>query len=219
MNHFTGCWPPGELKEELRGVRALPFEFVRLRAVSWETPAYPKAVTTQLPGRYRVRPNAAGFVRASMLPDPTENWWHRPPGRQFAIILESCKGCFASGNVIPGRPAHRIIPDQANDRILPELVSLPDDVQFHLGGGSPQIFLRCLIASFPWASIHSEVAPGVPNSPMISVGMDFSSDKTIHRSGEVNNVTQCRIGRSTLLLRVTDGAVKCKESARFQRRG
>jgi hypothetical protein len=41
---------------------------------------------------------------------------------------------------------------------------------------------------------------------MISVGMDFSSDKTIHCSGEVN-VTQCRIERITLLLRVTDEAV------------
>ena len=52
---------------------------------------------------------------------------HRPPGRQFPAILEGCKRCFASGNVIPGRPAHRIIPHQADSRVAAKFVLLPND--------------------------------------------------------------------------------------------
>jgi hypothetical protein len=33
------------------------------------------------------------------------------------------------------------------------------------GGGSPQISFKCLMASLP--SVHSELTPGVPNSPII----------------------------------------------------
>jgi hypothetical protein len=54
----------GSLGRNSAELRVLPLEFVRLRAVSGETPAYLKAVRTRFQGRHRVRPNAAGFVRA-----------------------------------------------------------------------------------------------------------------------------------------------------------
>ncbi len=62
------------------------------------------------------------------------------------------------------------------------------------------------MASFPSASIHSELPPGVPNSPISSVGMDFLTEKVTNSLGEVN-VTQCRNGRAFLPAPVSDREV------------
>src|SRR5260370_1791995 len=51
---------------------------------------------------------------------------HRPSGRQFLAVLEGCKGCFASRNVIPGLPTPRIIPDQTHSLVLAPFLLLPN---------------------------------------------------------------------------------------------
>jgi hypothetical protein len=57
------------------------------------------------------------------------------PEGNFHAILEGGKGCFASRNVIPGRPAHRILPHQTDSRVVAQFVLLPNDFLIHFRRG------------------------------------------------------------------------------------